>query len=208
MLSATQDGADLAARYERVDWGAIESGDHMLNQNEPDRLILAPRRSAAVLVPVLEREELTILLTRRADTLRQHAGQIAFPGGALDPGETATEAALREANEEVGLEPVHVRRIVGPLPRYATGSGFDVTPVLALVDPAFVPVPSPAEVAETFEVPLHVLMRPDSFEIGEAEWRGRLRRYYAIHHSPAGRERRIWGATAGILKTMADRLYP
>ena len=211
---------DLARRY--VAWarsgdGERLSGDHALNPDHAAEFDGMARRPAAVLVPVVDRAPSqggpTILLTRRADTLSKHAGQIAFPGGAVDPGETAAVAALREAWEEVGLTAAHVRRVLGPLPRYASGSGFLVTPVLAVLDPAFRPVPAPAEVAETFEVPLAYLMDPTNHRVGEAMWRGRVRRYYEMIYGGGGdgnvgdTERRVWGVTAGILRVMHDRLY-
>ena len=197
--------ADLAARYARMAPRA-DTGDHLLNPDHAAEFEGLARRAAAVLVPVVERAEPTVLLTRRSDALRNHRGQIAFPGGAVDAGETIEEAALREAREEVGLTPDLVRRVLGPLPRYATGSGFIVTPVLAVVAP-FRPVPEPGEVAEAFEVPLAFLMDPANHVVGSGEWRGRTRRFYDMRYPHAGGERRIWGATAGILRVMHELLY-
>ena len=203
--------ADLARRYERArhGWadGARDTGDHLLNPGHAAEFEGLARRPAAVLVPVMDRAEATVLLTRRADTLRKHSGQIAFPGGAVDPDETIEAAALREANEEVALAPSHVRRVIGPLPRYATGSGFLITPVLAVVDPAFRPVPAEAEVAEAFEVPLAFLMDPSNHGVGSGEWRGRVRRFYDMRYPADGTERRIWGATAGILRVMHELMF-
>ena len=204
---------DLVRRYARASARAGEAGlgatvgDHSLNPGHDEEFKSLATRPAAVLVPVVARPKPSVLLTRRADTLRTHSGQIAFPGGAIDAGETPREAALREANEEIGLAEGDIDRVLGPLPRYATGSGFIVTPILAVIDPTFRATPAPDEVAETFETPLDFLMDASNHAIGSAEWRGRLRRYYAIHHAADGVERRIWGATAGILRAMYERLY-
>ena len=197
--------ADLARRYAASRSDDRITGDHALNPDHAAEFDGAARRPAAVLVPIMDRAEATVLLTRRADTLSKHAGQIAFPGGAVDAGETGVEAALREADEEVGLTGAHVRSVIGALPRYASGSGFLVTPVIAVIDPAFVPRPAPAEVAETFEVPLAFLMDPANHHIGEAMWRGRVRRYYEMAHGEHGH--RVWGVTAGIIRAMHDRLH-
>jgi len=161
-------------------------------------------RSAAVLVPVVTRPEgATVLLTRRADTLASHTGQIAFPGGRLDPGEDAVMAALREANEEVGLDPGAVE-VLGLSEPYETVTGFRVTPVVGWLAQPPLLTPSPAEVAEVFETPWDFLMdaanhRRDSYDLepGVRRW------FWAM---PWG-ERYIWGATAGILKGMHARLY-
>jgi 8-oxo-dGTP pyrophosphatase MutT (NUDIX family) len=161
-------------------------------------------RQAAVLVPVIARPEgATVLLTRRADTLASHTGQIAFPGGRLDPGEDAVMAALREAKEEVGLAPGLVE-ILGLLEPYETVTGFRVTPVVGWLSRPPELTPSPAEVAEVFETPWSFLMdaanhRQDSYDLepGVRRW------FWAM---PWG-ERYIWGATAGILKGMHARLY-
>lgn len=161
-------------------------------------------RPAAVLIPVVARPEgATVLLTRRADTLARHTGQIAFPGGRLDPGENAVQAALREADEEVALKPSAVQ-VLGLSDAYETGTGFLVTPVIGWLDAAPAVTPSPDEVAEVFETPWDFLMdaanhRRDFYDLDEG-----LRRWFWA--MPWG-ERYIWGVTAGILKGLHARLY-
>ena len=160
-------------------------------------------KAAAVLVPVIAHpEETTVLLTQRATGLRAHSGQIAFPGGRLDGEEEPLAAALREAAEEIGLDARHVRPL-GYLDAYLSGTGYLVTPIVALVAPDAPLSLNPLEVTETFEVPLGFLMDPARHEIHEREWNGHLRRYYAI---PFG-ERYIWGVTAGIIHNLYERLY-
>lgn len=163
-----------------------------------------PPRPAAVLIGLVEREAgLTVLLTRRADTLRSHTGQVALPGGRQDPGERPWETALREAHEEVGLEP-HFVNLVGLSTPYETGSGYLITPVVGFVRPGFVLQPNPGEVADIFETPFGFLMDPDNYEEHERELpNGEKRRFYAATHD----ERYIWGATAGILRALYERLY-
>lgn len=161
-------------------------------------------RAAAVLVPVIAYERgATVLMTRRADTLASHTGQIAFPGGRLDPGETAVQAALREAWEEVALDPDAVE-VLGLGEAYETGTGFLVTPVIGWLNEPPQTVPSPDEVAEVFQVPWDFLIdganhRRDYYdpETGPRRW------YWAM---PFG-ERYIWGVTAGIVRALRVRLY-
>ena len=201
--------ADLAARFGRVEPSDVLTGDHVLNPSHATEFEGMARREAAVLVPVIDRgaNEATVLLTRRADHLRAHAGQIAFPGGGVEAGETVEEAALREAWEEVALERHHVQRVLGPLPRYASGSGFLITPVVAIIDPAHRPVLQESEVAEAFEVPLGFLMTAANHIVGMREWRGKPRRFYDMRYRDGTIERRIWGVTAGVIRVMYDRLY-
>ncbi len=168
-----------------------------------DLAAMEPPRPAAVLVPIVLRDELTVLLTQRTDTLAKHAGQIAFPGGRIDStDDDAKAAALREAEEEIGLTAAHIETI-GYLDGYRTGTGFHVTPVVALVRPGFDLTLAPGEVADAFEVPLRFLMMEANHQRHEREWRGRRRTFWAM---PYG-ERYIWGATAGMLKNLYDRLY-
>jgi 8-oxo-dGTP pyrophosphatase MutT (NUDIX family) len=167
-----------------------------------DLAVMEAPRPAAVLVPIVAREALTVLLTERTATLRSHAGQIAFPGGRVDDEDgSAVEAALREAGEEIGLE----RRFIEPigyLDGYRTGTGYAITPVVALVQPGFTLQLAEAEVAEAFEVPLAFLMDMANHQKHAREWRGRVRSFWAM---PYG-ERYIWGATAGMLKNLHERL--
>jgi len=162
-------------------------------------------RPAAVLVGLVEREEgLTVLLTRRADTLRSHTGQIAFPGGRCDAGETPWQTALREAQEEVGLDPGFVS-LAGLLQGYQTVTGFHVTPVVGFIDPRASLVPSPEEVADVFETPFDFLMNPENHQRQSRETpSGERRHFYAMPWN----DRFIWGATAGMLRAFYDRLHP
>ncbi|MFN3746143.1 MAG: CoA pyrophosphatase [Hyphomicrobiaceae bacterium] len=182
--------------WSRSDW---DLNPEMLADFE----VMEPPRPAAVLVPIIARAELTVLLTERTAHLATHAGQIAFPGGKVEETDPDTvHTALREAEEEIGLSRTLVEPL-GFLDGYRTGTGFLVTPVVALVRPDFVLVPDPGEVASTFEVPLAFLMDPANHKRHSRPWRGRERHYYAM---PYG-ERYIWGATAGMLKNLHERLY-
>ena len=156
---------------------------------------------AAVLVAVTNRAEPGVILTQRTESLRRHAGQIAFPGGRIDPGEDAIAAALREAEEEIALPRDRVE-LVGPADRDVTVTGFQVTPVLGVVPPDLPLTPSAAEVADWFEVPLAFLLDPANHLEREVDWQGRRRRYYEILWN----ERRIWGATAAMIVNLARRL--
>lgn len=162
-----------------------------------------PPTLAAVLVPlVAQREGLTVLLTQRTAHLNSHSGQIAFPGGKVDPHDRdAVHTALREAQEEVGLDAAHAE-VLGTLPEYATGSGFIVTPVLALVSPQASLVPNPQEVADVFEVPLAFLMNPAHHRHHRVEWAGQMRHWMSMPYVQHGRERFIWGATAAMLRNL------
>lgn len=158
---------------------------------------------AAVLIALVEREEgLNLILTRRADTLTRHSGQVALPGGRADPGEAPWVTALREAEEEIGLERRFVRP-TGLCDVYRTGTGFAITPVVGFVAPGFTLTPAEAEVAEVFETPFAFLMDPANHQ--ERLWEGPegTRRYYAMPHL----DRLIWGATAGILRALWERLF-
>lgn len=164
--------------------------------------VMDPPRAAAVLVPVVTREELTVLFTVRTAHLTSHAGQISFPGGKIDDTDTnALETALREAEEEIGLDRTHVEPL-GYLDNYRTGTGYCVLPVVALVRPGFELTLNAGEVADVFEVPLSFLMNSDNHQRHSREWRGRDRHFYAM---PYG-ERFIWGATAGMIKNLQARL--
>lgn len=159
---------------------------------------------ASVLVGLVEREAgLSVLLTRRADTLRRHTGQVALPGGRRDPGETPWEAALREAHEEIGLDPSFVT-LAGLSTPYQTGTGYLITPVVGFVRTGFTLTANPHEVAHIFEAPFGFLMDPANYE--EREWdtpAGGRRRFYAATHE----DQVIWGATAGVLRALYERLY-
>lgn len=160
-------------------------------------------RPAAILCGLVERPGgLSVILTKRPDTMREHAGQIAFPGGKVDPGDhDCVAAALRETEEEVGL-PLSAVEVLGRIDPYETGTGFRIDPIVAMIDPDYPLIPDPREVEEAFEAPLDFLMDPANLKRHTGEWGGRRRLYYAI----PWRDRYVWGATAGILKSLADRI--
>lgn len=158
-------------------------------------------RPAAVLIAVTDRPDPGVILIHRPEAMRAHPGQVAFPGGKLDPGENVVEAALREANEELAIDPAAVC-VIGASDRFVTGTGYAVTPVLGLM-PADVPlVPNPQEVAAWFEAPLGFLLDPANHTRKEGEWRGRTRPYIEI----GWQGHRIWGATAAIIANLSRRL--
>jgi len=156
---------------------------------------------AAVLIAVTERANPGVILTQRPRGMRDHPGQVAFPGGKLDPGEDAVQAAVREADEELALPPDQVR-VIGTSDIYHTGTGFLVTPVLAVVPPNLPLVPSPTEVEAWFEAPLDLLLTRANWEDQEVHWKGKWRRYYEMDYEGF----RIWGVTAAIILNLARRI--
>lgn len=182
----------------------LPHGDHRLNPDLADLILRGDLRDAAVLVAAVERGAAsTLLLTRRNERLRAHSGQIAFPGGRIDPGDASAEAAaLREAEEEVGLDPAAVE-VVGRMPDYITGSGYRVSPVLGVVHPPVALSINRDEVDAAFEVPLGFLMNPANHARESRVWGERERFFYVM----PWQAHRIWGITAGIIRTLYERLY-
>lgn len=181
------------------DWEQF--GCHRIANIPPEPEFWAAARPAAVLVPVLRRPHgLSLVLTERAAHLSRHAGQVAFPGGRVEPGESAEQAALREAEEEIGLSPAAVEP-VGYLPPYFSGTGFRVQPLVAVLDEAATFTPDANEVARLFEVPLAHALDTRQYRRGEIFWRGRERSFFILDHPEAY----IWGVTAGIMRSFADR---
>ncbi len=183
--------------------GPIRVGDHILNPGQLEATAARDARPAAVLIPLVARPEgTTVLLTQRSATLRSHSGQVAFPGGRIDgPDETPVQAALREAQEEIGLDPQCVEPF-GRLDAYLSGSGFRIVPIVAQVHPPFSLTYNDAEVADAFEVPFDFLMDEANHQRESREWKGIERHYYAM----PWKERYIWGVTAGILRHLYERL--
>ncbi len=182
---------------------ASARGDLDLDPSLWERAGVAATRPAAVLVGIVDRPEPTVLLTLRNAALESHAGQIAFPGGKIEASDASpAAAALREANEEIGLDSALVDPI-GYLDLYLTFSGFRILPTVARLDPSLRLTLNRAEVDEAFEVPLGFLMDAHNHALHSRDWKGVIRRYYAM---PFG-ERYIWGVTAGILRNLYERLY-
>ena len=178
-------------------------GDHDADPVMQKIAMIRPIRPAAVLVPVVERDEPTVLLTQRAVHLPEHSGQISFPGGKIDPvDKSPAQAALREAQEEIGLERQAVEPL-GYLDLYMTTLGYRIVPVIARLAPGFALTLNKSEVDDTFEVPLAFLMDQANHQRHSREWQGMTRHYYAIPYQ----ERYIWGVTAGILRNLYDRVY-
>lgn len=181
----------------------LARSDFDLNQRPMHASDRPPLVPAAVLAGIVRRGGVwRVLLTKRADTLRRHAGQIAFPGGRVDPGDASLAAtALREAHEEVGLSPQQVR-IIGAWDGYETITGFAVTPFVGVLDADFAPTLHPGEVADVFEADLAHVLHPDNIAVRQVKRAGQTRRYFEIRWD----DRVIWGATAGMLKALSDRV--
>ncbi|TPG14496.1 CoA pyrophosphatase [Sphingomonas oligophenolica] len=173
-----------------------------LTGDSPDLAELDSPAEAAVLVAVTDRAKPGVILTQRTDTMRQHAGQVAFPGGRIDSTDAdAIDAALREAEEEIALPRAQVA-IAGTADRYRTGTGFAITPVVGVIPPGLSLVPHEIEVASVFEVPLAFLLDPANQRRASAMWQGRERHFYEI----LWQDRRIWGATAAMIVNLSRRL--
>ncbi|MCH1542003.1 MAG: CoA pyrophosphatase [Alphaproteobacteria bacterium] len=173
-----------------------------LNQAEIEELT-KDLRLAAVLVPLVEHvDEPSILLTRRADHLDKHSGQVAFPGGKVEDSDaTPIAAALRETQEEIGLDPSYVE-IAGVLDTYQTGTGFLILPVVGFVKPGFTLTPDKNEVADVFEVPARIALSEKNWKTDSGEWKGRMWNFYSMDYQGYN----IWGATAGMLMHMSRRI--
>ncbi|MBZ9810054.1 CoA pyrophosphatase [Mesorhizobium sp. BR1-1-9] len=198
--------ADLRARFaaQPQAHAGDDYGDHRFNPGHPRLHRAKPLRDAAVLIPIVDHQgDATVLLTKRAETLRNHSGQVAFPGGTIDATDASPEAAaLRETFEEIGLRRDHIE-VIGRMPDYVAGSGYRIAPVLGIVRPPFQLALNAEEVDLAFEVPLRFLMDPanhirDSRIWNDLEW--------FFYDMPYG-DRRIWGVTAGIIRTLYERLY-
>ena len=192
----------MTALAERLAAALVSPAETALIESDQDDLPgHEAMAAAAVLVPITDRPRPGLILTQRTETLRKHAGQVAFPGGRIDPGEDAVAAALREADEEIAL-PRDAVRVIGAADRYRTGTGFSITPIVAIVRPDLALIPSEAEVASVFEVPLDFVLDSANHRAVSAMWQGRERHYYEM----IWQDRRIWGATAGMIVNLSRRL--
>jgi 8-oxo-dGTP pyrophosphatase MutT (NUDIX family) len=181
----------------------VTRGDLDLDPTMWERAGVTATRPAAVLIPVIDRPAPGVILTMRTSDLSSHAGQIAFPGGKIEKTDAGPlAAALREANEEIGLDARLVEPL-GYLDLYLTFSGFRILPVVARVKSGYQLTLNASEVADAFEVPLDFLMAPDNHQRHSRDWKGIQRQYYAMPYQ----ERYIWGVTAGILRNLYERLY-
>lgn len=199
---SASDFRDRVRRLSAAD-GSVD-GDHTLNPDMQELLAQMKLRDAAVLIPVVDYGDHTrMILTKRTEKLRSHSGQISFPGGRIDATDPTPEfAAMREAEEEIGLTPDYVD-VVGRMPDYVSGSGFRIAPILAVVRPGFSLKINEDEVDDAFEVPLGFLMDPANHNRESRIWQNRERYFYTM---PFG-ERYIWGITAGIIRNVYERLY-
>jgi 8-oxo-dGTP pyrophosphatase MutT (NUDIX family) len=193
---------DLRARLPQGPQDIVQRDD--VDMNLAAQPATAPPLQASVLLPIIFHAAPTLLFTRRTANLARHSGQVSFPGGRSEPHDVSPlQTALRETFEETGIAPDHVN-VAGYLDRYLTGTGFDIQPVVGLLDPGFALAPDAGEVAEVFEVPLDFLLDPANRRRESREIAGRQRRYYAFTY----KEHEIWGATAAIIVNLAERLTP
>ncbi|WP_439104686.1 CoA pyrophosphatase [Celeribacter marinus] len=193
---------DLKHIQRGLELGSGATSDFDLNPNA-ERFASSQLKVAGVLVPFIERDSgLHLILTKRASHLKHHPGQIAFPGGRMDADDVdVTATALREAHEEIGLLPENVE-VIGNLPSHETVSRYAMTPIIGRVKGDFYAICEPGEVAEVFEVPAHFVLDPDKFRVESRLWRGAIRSYYTVPYGPYY----IWGATARVLKGLAERV--
>jgi 8-oxo-dGTP pyrophosphatase MutT (NUDIX family) len=194
--------ADFRRRAERRNGSGY--GDHRVNPELRHMIVREGLRDAAVLIPVVDHKDgATVILTKRTEKLRNHSGQVAFPGGSIDATDASPQdAALRETEEEIGLDRSFVE-VIGRLPDYISGSGFRVVPVLGVVRPGFMLTLSADEVDDAFEVPLAFLMNEANHTRESREWQGHMRSYYVMPYN----DHYIWGLTAGIIRELYERLY-
>lgn len=186
---------------ERITLALTNEPPHDLLSGDLIEGIEGEPRQAAVLVAITDRPDPGLILTQRREHLRNHAGQVAFPGGRIDEGEDAVAAALREAQEELGLSPALVR-LLGEADPYHTVTGYWVKPVVGVIPPDLELAANPAEVADWFEAPLDFVLNPANQRQMTAEYRGRFRHYYQIDWQ----DRHIWGATAAMLVNLTKRI--
>jgi len=194
----------IRAALERDPHTDADYGDHRWNPDIEPLFFQRTLRDAAVLVPVVDHDgEATVLLTKRAERLKSHSGQVAFPGGRIDATDPSPEeAALRETEEEIGLDRSFID-VIGRMPDYVSGSGYRIAPVLSIVRPGFLLTINEDEVDDAFEVPLSFLMDPANHSRESRIWENKERFFYTM---PYG-ERYIWGVTAGIIRSLYERLY-
>ena len=179
-------------------------GDHLLNQHHPNEIVEKAVKPAAVLIPVIERENgLQMVFTKRTEQLRSHSGQVSFPGGKIDAGDkNGVDAALRETHEEIGIAPDAIE-VMAQFPHYHSGSGYLITPVVGMLKRDAIFEANHDEVEFIFEVPLEYLMNPDNHEIHAREFNNVEWQYYQMVWG----EHRIWGVTAGMVRMFYNRVF-